>query len=305
MCTVCRSKIQNPTEAQEGTTARSINSAGEIAGYYYATSSLRCGFIRHPDGSFTTFDPPGSAGTVINSINDQGESAGNFVVNDRAHGLLGRRDGSFLTFDPPGSSNTAPEWISNQGEITGYDEDETGGLHGFIRHKDGTFTTVDVPGATTAEGKGTFPMILSEDGEVAGHHSAGASGMDRGFLRHKSGVIDNLDPPGSITDNLTHADAEGYELRAVTAPLSVNAQGEITGYFDDSTGFVHGFVRHKDGTFATFEVPGATKGSGLGTFPSSINNAGEVTGFYYTGAIGVPRGFVMSHARPAVSSRPR
>jgi hypothetical protein len=291
--------------ADQGTTARSINSAGEIAGYYYAPSGVRCGFIRHPDGGFTTFDPPGSAGTVINSINDQGESAGNFVVNDEAHGLLGRRDGSFLTFDPPGSFNTAPEWISNHGEITGYYEDETGVLHGFVRHKDGTFTTVDVPDATAAEGKGTFPMVLSEDGEVAGHHSAGVSGADRGFLLHKGGTIDHLDPPGSITDSLIHADAEGYELRAVTAPLSVNAQGEIAGYFDDSTGFVHGFVRHPDGTFATFEVPGATPGSGLGTFPSSLNNAGEVTGFYYTGAIGVPHGFVMSRSRPAVRSRPR
>ncbi len=289
--------------ADQGTTARGINREGEIAGYYYAPNGVRCGFVRHRDGRFTLFDPPGSAGTVVNSINAQGNIAGNYVVNDEAHGLLGRREGTFVAFDPPGSLNTAPEWISDQGEVTGYYEDESGVLHGFIRHNDGAFTTFDAPSASAAEGKGSFPMSLSEDGQVTGHYSAGTNGMDRGFIRHKDGTIENLDPPGSITDNLVHADTEGYVLRAVIAPLSINSRGEIAGYFDGTNGWVHGFVRHTNGTFTTFEVPGASKGSGLGTFPTSINNTGDITGFYYTGAIGVPRGFVMNGHQPVHLSR--
>ena len=288
----------------QGTTARSVNDQGEVAGYFYGASGVRRGFVRRKDGSFAVFDPLGSAGTVINGINAQGEVAGNYVINDQAHGLLGRKDGSFVTFDPPGGFNTAPEWISDAGEIAGYYEDEAGVLHGFIRHKDGTFASVDAPGALSTTGKGTYPMGLNAGGDLIGHYSAGANSLDRGFIRHKDGATENVDPPGAITDDAAHADAEGYVLRGVTAPLSVNQRGEVAGYFDDATGFVHGFVRHADATFSVFEVPGATQGSGLGTFPASINDSGEVTGYFYTGSIGVQHGFVMSpQASGGVASR--
>jgi len=279
---------------EQGTTPRAINQQGDIAGYFYAVNGVRRGFLRRKDGSFIVFDPLGSAGTVINAINALDQVAGNYVVNDQAHGLLGRKDGTFVTFDPPGGFNTAPEWINDTGEIAGYYEDEVGMLHGFIRHKDGTFTTVDVPGAVAGEGKGTFPMGLNESGSMIGHYSAGANSLDRGFIRQKDGTFANLDPPGGITDDAAHADAEGYVLRAVTAPLGMNRLGEIAGYFDDTSGFVHGFVRHADAAFTVLDVPGASKGSGLGTFPASINDSGEVTGYFYTGAIGVQHGFLMT-----------
>jgi hypothetical protein len=280
--------------ADNGTTGRSVNDAGEVAGYFVAVTGVRRGFLRRKDGSFAVFDPLGSAGTVINSINAAGEVTGNYVINDQAHGLLGKRDGTFTTFDPPGGFNTAPEWIADNGDIAGYYEDQLGTLHGFIRHKDGSFVVVDAPGAVAAEGKGTFPMSISDDGQIVGHYTAGQRGNDRGFIRRKDGTIENLDPPGSITDDGVHADAEGYVLHAVTAPLSINRLGDVTGYFDDVHGLVHGFVRRANGGFATFEFPGASSGSGLGTFPTSINNSGEVTGYYYTGSIGVAHGFIMA-----------
>lgn len=279
--------------ADRGTTTRSINTPGDVAGYFAATTGVNCGFIRRKDGTFVVFNPLGSAGTVINSINALGDVAGNYVLNDQAHGLLGHRDGNFISFDPPGSYNTAPEWIAEDGDITGYYEDQLGVLHGFVRHTDGTFATADVAGAIAAQGKGTFPMSVSEGGEIVGHYTAGEHGTDRGFIRHKVGMVENIDPPGSITDDAVHADAEGYVLHAITDPLSINRRGEIAGYFDDTNGLVHGFVRRANGKFETFEVPGASTGSGLGTFPTGINDRGEVVGYYYTGTVGVVHGFVM------------
>ena len=132
-------------------------------------------------------------------------------------------------------------------------------------------------------------------------YSAGTHGADRGFIRHTDGIVANLDPPGGLTDDAAHADAEGYELRAVTLPLSENQLGDVAGYFDDSGGFVQGFVRHADGAFETFEAPGVTTGSGLGTFPTSINNKGEVTGYFYTGSIGVSHGFLMTPPATGIS----
>ncbi len=45
----------------------------------------------------------------------------------------------------------------------------------------------------------------------------------------------------------------------------------------------HGFLRHKDGTFTTFDAPGVGTGFEQGTSPISINFRGEITGQYVDG----------------------
>src|SRR5258705_1459461 len=90
---------------------------------------------------------------------------------------------------------------------------------------------------------------------------------------------------------------DAYLLGPPTAALSINDNGEIAGYFGDTMGIVHGFVRHNDGTFTTFEAPGAAKSGNLGTFSESINNGGDVTGYFYAGANAVLRGFLLKRTR--------
>ncbi len=75
---------------------------------------------------------------------------------------------------------------------------------------------------------------------------------------------------------------------AGTYPLSINKDLTITGYYIDTAGNTHGFVRYFDGHIDTIDVPG-----GVLTKPVSINAAGIVTGYYeveYEGAL-VPLGF--------------
>jgi len=42
----------------------------------------------------------------------------------------------------------------------------------------------------------------------------------------------------------------------------------------------HGFVRTPHGSITTFDAPGTGTGSGQGTFPDGINDAGAITGYY-------------------------
>ena len=107
------------------------------------------GFLRASDGTFTTFDPPGSvSSTGAFSINPAGAITGSYAdASGTDHGFLRARDGTFTTFDVPGSIGTFPGSINPAGAITGSYADASRTDHGFLRACDGTFTTFDPPGA--------------------------------------------------------------------------------------------------------------------------------------------------------------
>jgi hypothetical protein len=66
---------------------------------------------------------------------------------------------------------------------------------------------------------------------------------------------------------------------AVTVvPTSVNNNGQITGYYTDSQGVQHGFLRTANGTVTTFDPTGSTS-----TIPTSININGKITGYFHNG----------------------
>ena len=90
-----------------GTFATDVNNRGFITGYYVTADTVSHGFLRSPDGKFTTFeDPdadttPGSFnGTAASSINDLGVITGNyFDANGFSHGFVRSSDGSTRSRD--------------------------------------------------------------------------------------------------------------------------------------------------------------------------------------------------------------
>jgi len=81
-----------------------------------------------------------------------------------------------------------------------------------------------------------------------------------------------------------------------TISADINPEGEITGTYVDSNYVFHGFLRSPQGVFTKFDVPGAdqTPGDFNGTFPSTIDQFGAITGTYidvndvYHGFVAVP-----------------
>ena len=75
-----------------------------------------------------------------------------------------------------------------------------------------------------------------------------------------------------------------------TLAIAINPQGTIAGLYIDSVAG-HGYVRARDGSFITFDVPGAGPDKGQ---CESINPAGTITGVYTTGVspIFVAHGYV-------------
>lgn len=121
-----------------------LNQWGAIAGIYSDANSVNHGFVRSPDGKFTSFDAP-DAGTDSYegtgcfsdcnvSINDWGAITGVYIdANFVYHGYLRSPKGNIVTVDPVGSTFTFPVGINDLGWTTGYYIDANGVYHGFLR----------------------------------------------------------------------------------------------------------------------------------------------------------------------------
>jgi hypothetical protein len=191
------------------------------------------GFLRAPDGAFTTFDAPGGSSTFANSINPAGAIAGYYDVFTTSivfHGFLRAADGTITTFDAPAALYTfaSGNSINPEGTISGNYYDASFVSHGFLRAADGTFTTFDVPGAGTGpfQGTGTFGVAINPALATAGTYTD-AGGTTHGFLRAGDGTITAFDPQGSV----------------FTFPASINPAGSITGFYLDANSVSHGFLR--------------------------------------------------------------
>jgi hypothetical protein len=71
------------------------------------------------------------------------------------------------------------------------------------------------------------------------------------------------------------------------SPYSINDLGDITGTSQDPSGQCHGFIRRRDGTFVTFDLPGVTF-----ILSFSINNSGELTGYYQESVYTTAHGYL-------------
>ncbi len=122
-----------------------VNHWGAIAGSYTDKHNVLHGFLRSPEGMFTTFEAPGADttpgsfnGTGCNSdcpvgLNDSGAITGSYWDSSNVqHGFLRTPDGTFVTVDPRGSEGTQPESINDSGAITGYYFDKKNVYHGFL-----------------------------------------------------------------------------------------------------------------------------------------------------------------------------
>ena len=156
--------------------------------------------------------------------------------------------------------------INDLGQIAGYYlVAEDGSSHGFI-YDGGDYTTLD----SALGDDGTTQILgMSNNGQIVGTYSDG--GVEHAFFYDADGVVDDAD--GFVELDLSEVGAAGNDIIA----LDVNDLGHIVGtYVDVGTGIRHGFLL-KDGVFATIAHPDA---AGFGSGGVSINNAGQIAGFY-------------------------
>jgi hypothetical protein len=278
----------------QGTYAISINAAGAITGFYADRKNVVHGFLRTPDGKFTTLDAPrlyagtgAGQGTFPANINPAGVIAGNTVDEGGVmHGFV-LADGKFTIFNATGAGDqsgqgTSPEWascINPAGAITGLYIDEGNVMHGFVRAPDGYIAEFEYTSAGTLAGQGTWSTSINSAGATA------AGYVDEGYVTH--GLL--RAPDGTMTEfDVTGA---GSESGQGTQPMTINDAGVIAGTYINTAGAYHGFVRAPGGAITYFDVPYAGTGSGQGTVPLTNNDAGAISGLYIDGT-GALHGFL-------------
>lgn len=283
-----------------GTLPNAINDAGAITGVYYGLNNVGHGFLRSPDGTFTTFDAPDSVGyTNPVAINLESDIVGYYGdQNGQARAFLRRTDGTLATWSGPDACTGAPAGgfcggtaafsINVFGTVAGGYGDPNLVGHGLIRTPSGKLQTFSVPSAGTGSGQGTgcpgCSRGLNVFGAIASYYIDG-SDVVHGFLRAPWGQITTFDVPG---------ESSFYGLGCYSdCAMGLNDWGAITGSYLGADNVYHGFLRNPDGTFTTFDAPHANTsvGSFSGTFPVSINDQGVITG-YYLDANNVNHGFL-------------
>ena len=155
-----------------------------------------------------------------------------------------------------------------------------------------------------ARTSGTFAYNINPAGTIAGYY-IDANNVFHGFVRAPNGAITTFDAPGAGT---------GFPQGTFTATVAgLNPAGAITGSYVDASNVNHGYVRASDGTFTTFDIPGAGTGSGQGTFPGSSTPRGlsrsylDASNVYY-GFVSAPNGAITTfdfQARVQAPSRAR
>ena len=113
-----------------------VNAAGAVVGSYIDADGMFHGFIRHPDGSFTTIDLPEMPNLeflFVNTITDHGligfrAKAANDIL--RSYILL--PDGTLYEVRFPGSISTVVRNVNQDGSIIGYYDLPDGRRHGFV-----------------------------------------------------------------------------------------------------------------------------------------------------------------------------
>ncbi len=113
-----------------------VNAAGAVVGSYVDADGMPHGFIRNPDGSFTTIDLPKMPNLeflFVNTITDFGVIGFRAkAVNDILRSYLLMPDGILYEVRFPGSISTVVRNVNQDGSIIGYYDLADGRRHGFV-----------------------------------------------------------------------------------------------------------------------------------------------------------------------------
>jgi len=105
----------------------------------------------------------------------------------------------------------------------------------------------------------------------------GLLGVQAGCGGGSSGTTGGGGIPPQVFTTIDVAEA-GTSDEQGTFPLVVNLSGDVAGYYYDTNGFFHGFIRNAAGAITTVDVPAT---GSFDTVIDAIDSAGDTAGYYF------------------------
>ena len=209
---------------------------------------------------FVTIPAPGTLAQA-NSINDDGVLTGIYSNPTTHTQSFIWKDGVFRTVDYPGHAYTYLWQLNNNGQAIGYYGDGTIAHTVIYSVESGTWTPLpDIPGYSYNLGYG-----LNDAGLVIGNTYDDTYTINVAWI---------WDPTTRSYSFFTVPGSAQYS----TIPNEINDKGQIGGWYQDSGGTYHGFIKEY-GTYTTVDFPGASN-----TLPDGISNTGVLQGQVLTAA---------------------
>jgi probable HAF family extracellular repeat protein len=245
------------------TQAFAINDSGEVVGTYGTATQFQNGFSELK-GKYTTIECVPYSGTLLADINNKGEIVGSYATNDGGAitGMMWEGEDSCFPISPNGLGTTSVWGVNDSGSIVGWYTNSAGTNDAFL-YVNSNYTIIDCPNAVDTRAYG-----IADNGDVVGDLIAATGQPFQGMI-YKSGKCTTVNFPGA----------------ASTSAKSMNKKGQIAGWYTDTKGVFHGFVKTGK-TYQTLNYPGATN-----TLAFHLNDQGRVAGWYQDTA-GVDHGFV-------------
>lgn len=240
-------------------TAPSVSTAGSAGAVSY---------------DFVTIDVPGFSTTVY-GINDEGLLTGFYGHISNLHGFF-VRDNVLQLKDYPGSGFTAFGDSTNGGVVIGnYGDSFSAPLHAFLYDTNrGAWAQLpDVPNYPQNFGNGINNRNKSAGGACALPPALPCEGWSWDGEKYSFFEVPGADP-----------------ALGGTYASGINDSNEVVGYFVDSGGVTHGFLKDED-DFTILDPPGSTL-----TFANDVNAREEIVG-WYNDTNGNAHGFLEKHGK--------
>ena len=247
MTTYSYTTLQDPSQSATGSTfPQSINSTGQVTGYYYNGTTYEGFIVNSPysNGAYTTLQDPSqstSGFTVPLSINSTGQVTGYYYNGTTYEGFIVNSpysNGAYTTLKDPSQSATGytfPSSINYAGQVTGYYYNGTT-EEGFLVNSpygNGNYTTLSGPQG--ANWTNIDPTSINDSAQVTGSYYNGTS--TEGFVYSHGTYTTLLGPQNSNGTN----------------PTSINSIGQVTGNYNNGTtteGFLATPVLYTSGVMA-------------------------------------------------------
>jgi hypothetical protein len=235
-----------------GTFAYAINNRGEVVGFYTGGACCQASYgFTDLKGKFKSIECVLENATDFFDISNKGEIVGAYSYSGGVNGFIWEGVNSCAPLSD--SSPLTEAWgVNDSGTIVGYYEDAFSNDQGF-KYVNGKYTIISCKGWTNTRALGINDagLIVGDVWNIKTSHS--------GFL-YKSGKCTTFD--------------YRYPKATSTTAAGINKSDQISGWYTDSKGADHGFVK-TGSDFKALNYPNA-----VGTLAFHLNDAGQVAGFY-------------------------